>query len=54
MEELKKHYRIALDEIHATPTDGIYVTKTDAHRLVFLGTAFCILMGILSIFHRKK
>ena len=54
MNELKQHYRISLKDIHATPADGIYVTKADARKLTLMGAALCILLGILSIFHGKK
>ena len=54
MKELKQRYRIALKDVHATPADGIYVTKADARKLTLMGAAFCILLAILSIYHGKK
>ncbi len=50
----KKYHRIALKDIHAAPADGIYITKQDARQWILISSIFCILLGILSVFTRKK
>lgn len=52
--EKRKHARIPLRDIHATPENGIYITKNDATQMGVFGVIFFIILGILAIFPRKK
>ncbi|MDD3393979.1 MAG: hypothetical protein PHG19_04985 [Anaerotignum sp.] len=50
----RKHYRIAVKEIHAAPENGIYITKNEAQKFCIFGTVVFIFLAILAAFPRKK
>lgn len=52
--KMRKHYRIAVKEIHAAPENGIYITKDEARQFCILGTVVFIFLAILASFPRKK
>ncbi|WP_313526878.1 hypothetical protein [Anaerotignum sp.] len=50
----RKHYRIAVKDIHPTPEKGIYVTKDEASQICTYGIALFIILAILAVWPRKR
>lgn len=50
----RRHYRIATKDIHATPADGIYITKNEAKQFCILGVAGFLFLAILAVLPRKN
>lgn len=49
----RKHYRIAVKDVHATPEEGIYVTKDEATQICTYGIILFIILAILAVLPRK-
>lgn len=49
----RKHYRIAVKDVHATPQEGIYVTKDEATQICIYGSILFIILAILAVLPRK-
>lgn len=50
----RNHTRVLLQEIHASPEKGIYITKKDAMQISLWGIIFFICLAILAVFPQKK
>lgn len=51
---IKKHYRIAVKNIHATPENGMYITKNEATKYCIFGSILFLFLTIFAAFPRKK
>ena len=50
----RRHYRIAVKDVHPTPADGIYVTKTEARHFCIFGAMAFLFLAILAVLPRKN
>lgn len=51
---IKKHYRIAVKDIHDTPENGLYITKNEAKKFYIFGSILFLFLTIFAAFSRKR
>lgn len=50
----RKHYRVALKDVHETPAKGIYVTEQETKQLLLYSVALFIVLSILALLRRNR
>ncbi|WP_304508976.1 hypothetical protein [Anaerotignum sp.] len=50
----RNHYRIAVKDIHASPENGIYITKNEAAKFCIFGSILFLFLTIFAAFLGKK
>ncbi|MDD4843015.1 MAG: hypothetical protein PHU31_01600 [Anaerotignum sp.] len=50
----RKHSCVTVKNIHETPANGIYYTKTEAARFCIFGSVIFLILTIFAVFPRKK
>ena len=53
MQESKKHRRVALQEIQASPNQGIYLTKAEMRKYGIFTAVLCSILTVFAVFQRK-
>lgn len=53
MHEKRKHYRVAMKEIHADPQKGIYITEEEWIKCGILAGFFFLILAVLALLPRK-